>query len=92
MPRVVSAVALVSVALGIAACEKKSPAPQAATQAPVAPPALSRADRLLLAAATVIVALIVGSNLLGMIGAILAVPTAAIVQVLVQEYLEREDS
>lgn len=37
---------------------------------------------------TVIVALLVGSELLGVVGALLAVPTAAIVQVLVQEYLE----
>jgi len=43
-------------------------------------------------AATVIVALIIGSALLGVIGAVLAVPTAAIVQVLLQEHLEREDA
>lgn len=53
MARVLSAAAFVSVILGVAACEKKAPAPQAATQAPVAAPALSRSDRLLLAAATV---------------------------------------
>src|SRR5262245_47284560 len=41
-------------------------------------------------AVTVIVALLVGSQLLGFAGALLAVPTAAIVQVLVKEYLERE--
>jgi cytochrome c5 len=52
MPRVLSAVAFVSVVMSIAACEKKAPAPQAA-QAPVAAPALSRTDRLILAAATV---------------------------------------
>jgi predicted PurR-regulated permease PerM len=38
------------------------------------------------------VALIIGSQLLGVAGAILAVPTAAIVQVLLQEHLTREDS
>ncbi len=43
-------------------------------------------------AATVIVALLVGSQLLGVIGAVLAVPTAAIIKVLLQEYLEREDA
>jgi predicted PurR-regulated permease PerM len=36
-------------------------------------------------ASTVIIALLVGSSLLGIVGALLAVPTAAIVQVLVQE-------
>ena len=41
-------------------------------------------------AVTVIVALLVGTELLGFAGALLAVPTAAIVQVLVKEYLERE--
>jgi predicted PurR-regulated permease PerM len=45
-----------------------------------------------ISAATVIVALIIGSQLLGVAGAILAVPTAAIVQVLLQEHLTREDS
>jgi len=43
---------------------------------------------------TVIVALLVGSALLGLVGALLAVPTAAIVQVLVQELVlgdEAED-
>ena len=39
---------------------------------------------------TIIVALLVGSTLLGFLGAILAVPTAAIAQVLVQEHLNRE--
>jgi len=39
---------------------------------------------------TVIIALLVGTDLLGIVGALLAVPTAAIVQVLVHEYLERE--
>ncbi|MFI5179189.1 MAG: AI-2E family transporter [Vicinamibacterales bacterium] len=41
-------------------------------------------------AVTVIVALLVGTELLGITGALLAVPSAAIVQVLAQEYLERE--
>jgi predicted PurR-regulated permease PerM len=41
-------------------------------------------------AVTVIVALLVGTELLGFAGALLAVPTAAIVQVLLKEYLERE--
>jgi predicted PurR-regulated permease PerM len=41
-------------------------------------------------AVTVIVALLVGTELLGFAGALLAVPSAAIVQVLVKEYLERE--
>ena len=40
----------------------------------------------------VIVALLVGSELLGPIGAILAVPSAAIVQVFLQEYLDRDDA
>ena len=39
---------------------------------------------------TIIVALLVGSSLLGFLGAILAVPTAAIVQVLVEEFLAKE--
>jgi predicted PurR-regulated permease PerM len=39
---------------------------------------------------SVIVALLIGSELLGIVGAILAVPSAAIVQVFLQEYLERE--
>jgi len=38
---------------------------------------------------SVVVALIVGSELLGVAGAILALPTAAIVQVFLQEYLNR---
>lgn len=41
-------------------------------------------------AVTVIVALLVGSELLGFAGALLAVPSAAILHVLVKEYLERE--
>jgi predicted PurR-regulated permease PerM len=44
-----------------------------------------------ISAATVIVALLVGSQLLGIFGALLAVPTAAIVKVLLQEYLAREE-
>jgi predicted PurR-regulated permease PerM len=39
---------------------------------------------------TVIVALLIGSELLGIVGAILAVPSAAIVQVFLQEYLNRD--
>ena len=41
---------------------------------------------------TIMIALLVGSTLLGLLGAILAVPSAAIVQVLVQEYLNRDES
>ena len=41
-------------------------------------------------AVTVIVALLIGTEMLGFAGALLAVPSAAIVQVLVKEYLERE--
>ncbi len=41
---------------------------------------------------TIMVALLLGTSLLGFMGAILAVPSAAIVQVIVQEYLEREDA
>jgi len=41
---------------------------------------------------TIMVALLVGSSLLGFVGAILAVPSAAIVQVLVEEYLAHEDT
>jgi predicted PurR-regulated permease PerM len=39
----------------------------------------------------VIVALLVGASLLGIVGAILAVPTAAIVQVVVEEILDERD-
>jgi predicted PurR-regulated permease PerM len=39
----------------------------------------------------VIVALLIGSELLGFVGAILAVPTAAIVQVFLHEYLNRNE-
>jgi len=41
-------------------------------------------------AVTVIVALLVGTQLLGVVGALLAVPTAAIVQVVLHEYLQSE--
>ena len=44
-----------------------------------------------LSAVTVIVALGMGTDLLGVIGAILSVPTAAIVQVLVEELMARGD-
>jgi predicted PurR-regulated permease PerM len=43
-------------------------------------------------AVTVIVALLVGTELLGVVGALLAVPTAAIVQVVLHEYLHSERS
>lgn len=42
-------------------------------------------------AVTVIIALLVGTSLLGILGAVLAVPTAAIVQVIVQELLDERD-
>jgi predicted PurR-regulated permease PerM len=42
-------------------------------------------------AVTVIVALLIGGELLGIVGAILAVPTAAILQVIYQEAIARED-
>jgi predicted PurR-regulated permease PerM len=44
-----------------------------------------------LSAVTVIIALGVGSQLLGVIGAILSVPTAAIIQVLFEELVERDE-
>lgn len=44
-----------------------------------------------LSAVTVIVALGIGSQLLGVLGAILSVPTAAIVQVLLEELLPRDE-
>jgi predicted PurR-regulated permease PerM len=40
---------------------------------------------------TIMVALLIGSTLLGLVGAILAVPTAAIVQVIVNEYLVKDE-
>lgn len=43
-------------------------------------------------AVTVVVALLVGTELLGVVGALLAVPTAAIVQVVLHEYLHSEPS
>jgi predicted PurR-regulated permease PerM len=43
-------------------------------------------------AVTVIVALLAGTELLGIVGALLAVPTAAIAQVLVEDYLERDSA
>lgn len=42
-------------------------------------------------AVTVIIALLIGGSILGISGAILAVPTAAILQVLVQELLDERD-
>jgi predicted PurR-regulated permease PerM len=44
-----------------------------------------------LSAVSVIIALGIGGSLLGVVGAILAVPTAAIVQVLVQELVSRDE-
>ena len=41
-------------------------------------------------AVTVILALLIGSELFGVVGALLAVPTAAIIQVILQEILARE--
>lgn len=43
-------------------------------------------------AVTVLVALLIGSKLLGIVGALLAVPSAAIVQVLLHEYIESRDN
>ena len=43
-------------------------------------------------AVTVIIALLIGGNLLGIAGAILAVPTAAILQVLISEWMAPRDS
>lgn len=43
-------------------------------------------------AVTVIVALLIGGNLLGLVGAILAVPSAAILQVLFTELAAHKDS
>jgi predicted PurR-regulated permease PerM len=45
-----------------------------------------------LSAVTVIVAVLIGSALLGIVGVILAVPTAAILQVLFQELVPRNDA
>jgi predicted PurR-regulated permease PerM len=44
-----------------------------------------------ISAVTVIIALLIGGKLLGIVGAILAVPTAAILQVVVQEFAPRDD-
>jgi predicted PurR-regulated permease PerM len=44
-----------------------------------------------LSAVAVIVALLIGTELLGIVGALLAVPSAAIVQVLLQQYLDRDE-
>ncbi len=44
-----------------------------------------------LSAVTVIIALGIGSELLGVVGAILSVPTAAIVQVLFEELVARDE-
>lgn len=43
-------------------------------------------------AITVMVALLIGTSLLGLVGALLAVPTAAIVQVLFQEFMKKDDA
>ena len=43
-------------------------------------------------AVTVIVALLIGGNLLGIVGAILAVPTAAILQVLFTEWMSTRET
>lgn len=48
------------------------------------------ARQLGVSATTIIIALLIGSSLLGLVGALLAVPTAAIVQVLVQELVLAE--
>lgn len=45
-----------------------------------------------LSAVTVIISLTIGSELLGIVGALLAVPTAAILQVLVEELVLREET
>jgi predicted PurR-regulated permease PerM len=42
-------------------------------------------------AVTILVALLIGGELLGVVGAVLAVPTAAIVQVVLQEYFARDN-
>ena len=45
-----------------------------------------------MSAITILVALLIGTELLGLIGALLAVPTAAIVQVLFQEFMKKDDA
>jgi predicted PurR-regulated permease PerM len=42
-------------------------------------------------AVTVIIALLIGASLLGILGALLAVPSAAIIQVMIQELLDERD-
>src|SRR4029453_5389538 len=42
-------------------------------------------------AVTVIIALLIGASLLGILGALLAVPPAAIIQVVIQELLDERD-
>jgi predicted PurR-regulated permease PerM len=42
-------------------------------------------------AVTVIIALLIGGSLLGIVGALLAVPTAAILQVIASEVLKEEE-
>jgi predicted PurR-regulated permease PerM len=42
-------------------------------------------------AVTVIIALLIGGAVLGIIGAVLAVPSAAILQVVIQELLDERD-
>jgi predicted PurR-regulated permease PerM len=43
-------------------------------------------------AITVVAALLIGTELLGFVGALLAVPTAAIIQVLFQEFIKKDDA
>jgi predicted PurR-regulated permease PerM len=43
-------------------------------------------------AVAILIAFLIGTELLGIVGSILAVPTVAIVQVLFQEYLERDEA
>lgn len=45
-----------------------------------------------MSALVVVVAIIVGGSLLGVLGALLAVPTAAVIQILVREYLDHRDA
>ncbi|MEQ1910971.1 MAG: AI-2E family transporter, partial [Vicinamibacterales bacterium] len=44
-----------------------------------------------ISAVVVLVALLIGGSLLGIVGAILAIPTAAIIQVVVDELLDQRD-
>jgi predicted PurR-regulated permease PerM len=41
---------------------------------------------------TVIIALLIGTSLAGVVGALVAVPTAALIAVLVQEYMVQKDA